>query len=69
MAIPASALLTSGIQLLTPDPILNHKDTKNTKQTEPTSVLTLFVSLCLRGEFLCRIQGLTFDLTRAPADV
>ena len=27
-----------------PNPILNHKDTKNTKQTELTSVLTLFVS-------------------------
>jgi hypothetical protein len=27
-----------------PNPILNHQDTKNTKQTEPTSVLTHLVS-------------------------
>jgi hypothetical protein len=28
-----------------PNPIFNHQDTKNTKQTEPVSILTLFVSL------------------------
>ncbi len=34
----------------TPDPEPNHQDTKNTKQEESLSVLTIFVSLCLCGD-------------------
>ncbi len=39
--------------LMLSGPELNHQDTKNTKQTPDMSVLTLFVSLCLCGDFLC----------------
>jgi len=35
----------AGGHVATPNPILNHKDTKNTKHKEATSVLTLFVAL------------------------
>jgi hypothetical protein len=50
-----------------PNPTLNHQDTKNTKQTEPVPVLTLFVSLCLCGKFLCRFQGSAICLTPVPS--
>jgi hypothetical protein len=41
---------------MTPNQILNHKDTKNTKQTEVNPVRAPFVPWCLGGEFLCRTQ-------------
>jgi hypothetical protein len=47
--------------------MLNHQDTKNSKQTGPTSVLTLSVSLRLRGEILCQIKGRDSLLTQRPA--
>jgi len=43
--------------LATLDPTLNHEDTKSTKHTPDIPVRTLFVSLCLSGEFLSRFWG------------